>query len=89
MHCPEGDNSWCFWQRALSKKEDPGSHTDHETLPAVVAKQLVPVFNRLTNQSLLQHCARGQPQNSNEALHNLIWEICPKLKYVGRLTVGH
>ena len=89
VHCPEGDKSWCFWQRALSKKEDPGSHNDHETLPAVVAKQLVPVFNRLTDQRLLQRCARGKTQNSNEALHNLIWKLCPKSKYVGRQTVGN
>ena len=25
-HCPEGADSWCLYQRALAKGEEPGSH---------------------------------------------------------------
>ncbi len=24
VHCPPGDKSWCFWQRAIAKEEQPG-----------------------------------------------------------------
>ena len=47
----------------------------------------MPLLNRLTDQRLLQRCARGKTKNSNEALHNLIWKLCTKSKYVGRMTV--
>ena len=87
VHCPEGDSSWCFWQRALAIKETPGSHKNHETLPVAVAQKMVPLFNRLTDAKLLQRCVRGKTQNPNESLHNLIWRLCPKTKYVGKNTI--
>ncbi len=86
VHCPPGEKSWCFWQRALAKSETPGSHKSHETLPADIGKCLVPIFQRLSEENLLRRCARGATQNANESLHNVIWRICPKSTYVGRKT---
>ena len=87
VHCPPGETSWCFWQRAIAKSETPGSHADHETLPSDVGRKLVPIFQRLSEENLLKRCACSATQNANESLHNLIWKQCPKTTFCGRKTV--
>ena len=44
IHCPPGEISWCFWQRAIAREEEPGQHKEHETLPFKVGQMLVPIF---------------------------------------------
>ena len=87
MHCPPGEKSWCFFQRSIAKSEQPGSHKHHDTISAEVGKQLVPIFERLTEPDLLKRCTRAMTQNANESLHNMIWKICPKTIFVGRKTM--
>ena len=77
-HCPPGQGSWCFWQRAFAMSVEPGSHKDHETVPAEIGKRLVPIFMRMSKDDLLKRCSRKGTQNPNECLHNLIWRLCPK-----------
>ena len=86
-HCPPGERSWCFWQRAKAQERDPGSHKDHDILSAEIGRKLVPIFQRLTEENLLKRCSRVKTQNPNEALHQLIWKICPKAIFVGRKTI--
>ena len=88
-HCQPGERSWCFWQRALSKNENPGAHKEHETLPVDVVPilKLVPIFQRLTNENLLDRCKRNRTQNPNESIHNVIWRFYPKITYVGRKSI--
>ena len=80
MHCPPGEKSWCFFQRSLAKSEEPGSHKHHDS----AWKQLVPIFERLSEPELLKRCSRAMTQNSNESLHNMIWKVCPKTIFVGK-----
>ena len=87
VHCPPGENSWCFWQRAVSKNESSGSHKEHETIPEDVGRKLVPIFQRLTEKHLLKRCIRSKTQNLNESLHGLLWRFCPKITFVGRQMV--
>ena len=87
FHCPPGPNSWCFFQRSTAKHETPGPHSDHETLPVEIGKQLVPIFQRLSDTDLLKRCSRNKTQNPNESFHKVIWKICPKTTYIGRRTV--
>ena len=47
-------------------------------------KAIKPVFERLSDDALLQKCAHGGTQNANESLHNMIWMRCPKTVFVGR-----
>ena len=47
-------------------------------------KAIRPVFETLTDDSLLQRCLHGGTQNSNESFHHLIWERCPKTTFCGR-----
>ena len=87
IHCPPGAQSWCFWQRACSKDEVPGPHKEHDSLPLEIGKKLVPIFQRLTEDKLLQRCKRNRTQNPNESLHGLIWRLCPKITFAGRRTI--
>ena len=87
VHCPPGDKSWCFWQRAVAHGKEPGTHKDHETLGVEIGKKMVPIFQRLTDEELLKRCSRKKTQNANESLHNLIWKLCPKAVFVSRKTM--
>ena len=84
VHCPPGESSWCFWQRALAKSVPLGGHKDHETLSTEIGKKLVPIFNRLSEVGLLKRCARGSTQNANESMHSILWKFCPKILFVGK-----
>ena len=86
MHCPTGEDSWCFWNRAKAKGEEPGKHKEHTTLPVEIGKRLVPIFKRLTDENLLKRC-RNKTQNPNECLHSIIWKICPKSTFSGKRMV--
>ena len=87
VHCPPGESSWCFWQRALAKSVPLGGHKDHETLPTEIGKKLVPIFNRLSEVGLLKRCARGSTQNANESMHSILWKFCTKNTFCGKKTI--
>ncbi|KAK7089330.1 uncharacterized protein [Littorina saxatilis] len=57
---------------------------DRNAFPDFVCDAIRPVFETLTQDSLLERCLHGGSQNTNESLHNMIWERCPKTTYVGR-----
>ncbi|CAN7996266.1 unnamed protein product [Ixodes hexagonus] len=44
-HCPEGDSSWCSYNRALANHEEPPPHKN--PLPGFIRTALEPVFERL------------------------------------------
>ncbi|KAE8738831.1 hypothetical protein FOCC_FOCC015663 [Frankliniella occidentalis] len=77
--CPQGKNSWCFYNKAKAEKRQPKSHT---AMSLVITKQvfdkILPSYQRLANEELLERCARVGTQNSNESLHHVIWNRCPK-----------
>ena len=87
QHCPPGEKSWCFWNREEAKGKIPGPHKEHERIPVDIGRKLVPIFQRLSEDSLLQRCKRGASQNQNESLHSVIWRFCPKLNYAGRRSI--
>ena len=62
-HCPPGEKSWCFWQRAIAKGSTPGSHSEHETISPDVGQKPVPFFRRLTEENLLKRCTRNRTQH--------------------------
>jgi hypothetical protein len=57
-HCPEGATSWCFYQRAQAKGEEPGSHREnvHTALSREVASHVKDVYLRLGHRHLLNRC---------------------------------
>ncbi|KAH8039869.1 hypothetical protein HPB51_009125 [Rhipicephalus microplus] len=48
--------------------------------PEAVSNALRPVYERLSDEKLLQRCTRGKTQNANEDLHSVIWGLSPKDK---------
>ena len=63
-HCPTGPSSWCGFQRDKNSfKHGPG-------LPDNVIAKVKPVFQRLSEDSLLEKCLHGKTQNQNEAEWN-------------------
>ncbi|GFS69489.1 uncharacterized protein TNCV_3893691 [Trichonephila clavipes] len=72
MHgkCPEGESSWCFYKRAIAKGEIPGSHSSMRTyLSPQVVEKIMPVYQRLASDTILERCVAGKTQNSNDSLH--------------------
>lgn len=88
--CPEGAESWCFFQKAVANGEQPPRHRDHPThtfLAHDVAQKMVAVYKRMSDHSLLQRLLHGGTQNNNECLTAQIWLRCPKTVFMGRKRV--
>ena len=83
--CPEGRESWCFFKRAAAEGVEPRPHS--KALPADVAEAIKPIYERLSNRTLLAKCLEGWTQNNNECFHSLLWSLCPKVKWASLKTV--
>ncbi|GFY52420.1 uncharacterized protein TNIN_435101 [Trichonephila inaurata madagascariensis] len=81
MHskCPEGNISWCFYNRAKVDNKIPKTHnsTGKKQSEEVVAK-ILPVYQCLVSNEILLRCVLGKTQNTNENLHSCIWKKFPK-----------
>ncbi|KAM7314292.1 hypothetical protein ISCGN_004077, partial [Ixodes scapularis] len=82
--------SWCHYNRhkALEAAGKPSTPRPHR--PAFskdVARELVPVYNRLSRKELLLRCSRMMTQNANESFNALIWKRCPKTEFASLRTV--
>ncbi|KAJ4446129.1 hypothetical protein ANN_12821 [Periplaneta americana] len=89
--CPKGSESWCFYQRAISKGVQPPSHHGNVATPIKenYLEKIIPVYQRLASHNLLGRCLSGNTQNGNESLHSMIWCKCPKTIFVSRGRVGY
>ncbi|KAM7284806.1 hypothetical protein ISCGN_001900 [Ixodes scapularis] len=88
--CPHGEHSWSHFnrQKALEAAGEPTKPQPHR--PAFsrdIAKELVPLYNRLSRRDLLERCARMGTQNNKESLNTLVWRRCPKTDFASRRTV--
>ena len=83
-YCPVGADSWCGWQKAQAKGKE---FTHHTNLSACILDAVKPVYDRLADQQLLERCKRGATQNANEALNQLIWDMCPKESFCSSKVV--
>lgn len=90
--CPKGSESWCFFNRAKANNEEPASHATMLKTPLnqQVLKKIIPLYTRLSTESLLAKCVSGKTQNANESLHGVIWSKCPKTSFFSRtrLEIG-
>lgn len=85
LHCPEGADSWCKYQRALALNQDTPPHTPK--IPTDFVLHVKQVFQDLCSEKLLQKCLLGATQNRNESFNNLVWARAPKTEYVTRASV--
>ena len=84
-NCPQGEDSWCGWQRDVAKGTTTYKHT--HPLPQSIVDVLQPIFQRLSNPVLLEGSKDCFTQNPNESLHHLVWDKCPKSSFAGAATV--
>ena len=90
QRCPQGTGSWCFYQKALAEGVAPGNHEDHPNstfLTPEIASQMVPVYRRMSDETLLRRMTHGGTQNTNECLNSTIWARCPKTAFMGKKRV--
>lgn len=76
MFCPKTVDSWCFYQRAIARKETPASHKQMKVRFDVrpeMRSRVYGEYKRLTTDKLLSACLLGKTQNPNEHLHSRIW----------------
>lgn len=87
--CPQGEQSWCFYNRAIAKCKTSGHHIQNlgSAISTQVLKNIYPVYQRLTSRALLERCQKGMTQNANESLHSCIWKKCPKTRNVSTRIV--
>lgn len=62
--CPEGEDSWCGFQRDIPKGTADYAHK--EPMKEAVANAILPTFEALSEESLLSKCTHGGTQNQNE-----------------------
>ena len=77
-HCPTGPSSWYGFQH------DKSSYKHGPRLPLSVIAKVKPIYQRLSEDSLLEKCLHGKTQNQNEALNGMIWNRISKNVFVGR-----
>ena len=46
-------------------------------------KELQPIFDQLSDESLLSRCLRGLSQNQNESVNAQLWSRCSKTMFTG------
>ena len=85
-HCPKGDESWCFWQKAKAMGLPPGSHEENlgTRLCNLVVDNVRPIFDRMSTDELLGRCILQSTQNANESAHASIWARCLRHQFVNR-----
>ena len=64
-----------------------GAHSGFHRLPFVFHSELLPLFTRLSNNTLLNRCVLGLTQNQNEAANQILWNKCLKTKFCGRIKL--
>ena len=87
QYCPVGEHSWCRWQKDQATGENKYKQDANRTLPHCFFHELLGLFERLSDESLLERCKDGHTQNSNESFHNTLWTYAPKAKYRGSLSI--
>ncbi|GFX10445.1 uncharacterized protein TNCV_1868401 [Trichonephila clavipes] len=87
--CPSGIDSWYFYQSSLARGNKPGFHKDWVKTPIneEYLPKILPIYQRLVTSELLSRCVIGLTQNSNEALHSMIWKRCSKENSASRSRV--
>lgn len=79
MHhfCPDGDKSWCDYQRAKFTNS-VASYKHKNVVPIPVMDEIKPIFAELSSPKLLKRCLGGKTQNANESFNSTIWKYLPK-----------
>jgi len=78
--CPPGADSWCKWQKAKAI----GENYEHPApLHPDVQRHILPIYEDLSKEDLLQRCLGGHTQNANESFNSTVWRFAPKHLHCG------
>ena len=83
--CPTGKESWCGWQKDASNGTN--EYKSKHGLDKPIVDTLIPIYDSLSDRSLLSRCLDSYTQNPNESLNNMVWRRCPKNIYQGKKVV--
>ena len=81
--CPTGENTWCRWNKP-SSSTTPATLT---TFTTIDIQKVQEAFNTYATTEFCSHLTLGLTQNANESLHNMIWSLCSKNKYVSPQSI--
>ena len=74
-----------YYKRKKKPQEDWPDHEERKwKLDPKIREKLMPLYERLSSEQLLQCCQQGKTTNHNEAFHSLVWMQVPKRVFVGR-----
>uniref|UniRef100_A0A1B6J7H2 Uncharacterized protein n=1 Tax=Homalodisca liturata TaxID=320908 RepID=A0A1B6J7H2_9HEMI len=79
--CPIDNETWCKYNLSLLTNE-MYDHDKHFHIPECVMSFIKPVFKDLSETKLLERFLKGNTQNQNESLNNVIWSLIPKRTFV-------
>ena len=86
LYCPTGEESWCFFNKAVAKSETPQSHKKMKIRLDLTEEQQAPVLQvieDLSNDDLLKKCLKKRTQNVSESFNSKVWNKCPKVRLHG------
>lgn len=86
-NCPSGADSWCKWQKAVAQGKDPTLVDLTPPLNQSLKEHLLPIYEDLSKEDLLQRCLGGHTQNANESFNSTIWLMTPKHLHSGKKIV--
>lgn len=90
--CPDGQDSHCFYKKAIARGEIPQSHSTMKVrceLNEEQRKLVQRVIDDLTSDDLLLKCLSGRTQNPNESFHSKVWSKLHKTKHYGLNTIKY
>lgn len=72
-NCPIGVDSWCKWQKSVALNQDPLDVDLAPLLGKEMKKHLLPIYEDLSKDDLLERCLGGHTQNTNESFNATVW----------------
>ncbi|GFV48676.1 RING-type domain-containing protein [Trichonephila clavipes] len=69
-------------EKPNNHKLNVGTPINEKFLP-----KILPIYQRLASNELLERCIRCGTQNANESLHSMIWAKCPEEIFVNKRRI--
>ena len=90
-YCLDDSVEWCSYKKQLNDPQATNQKKKKETkkLPESFLPHMLPLYKRLSDESILKRCVGGLTQNQNESFNASVWKRCPKERYFGTATVKH
>lgn len=76
-YCPLGADSW-YAYRVAEAQNAAQAYTHPPPLHPDVKKHILPIYEDLSRDDLLQRCLGGYTQNANESFNATVWRLAPK-----------